>query len=467
MPQSEMQRFEMLENEPRLCLQVTAVAKTYRVFDSPAQRLKDLLGLAGEHLHVNALKPVSFTINRGETVAIVGANGSGKSTLLQLICGTLTPSQGEVQRHGRITALLELGAGFNPEFSGLDNVFLNASINGLSREQTQAKLEQILNFADIGDYIHQPVATYSSGMYVRLAFAVAIHLEPELLIIDEALAVGDEAFQRKCFSRLRELQSQGVSILFVSHSAESVVSLCDRALLLDKGELLADGEPRQVVALYQKLLYARPEQRASLRDEIIHGQNNPQPADSNQPSVTLSSSTQVYPPHPFDFIPGMVSEGTDFHDNGAHISQVLLLDEQEQQVNMLHKGRVYCYRYRVTFSQAASNVFFGTLIKRIDGVNIGGACTTPPEQPQGIEVHAGEQVEVNFMLPLMLNAGTYFINAGVHGELPDYNGFLARKLDAFMFKVVSSPADMATGNVDLGMTSSVNRLEFAPGANNE
>lgn len=452
-------------NQPaELCLQVSGLAKAYQVFDSPSQRLKDLLGLAGSYQHITALKPLSFSVGRGETVAIVGANGSGKSTLLQLICGTLTPSEGSVARFGRIAALLELGAGFNPEFSGLDNVFLNASINGLTREQTQAKLAYILDFADIGDYIQQPVSTYSSGMYVRLAFAVAIYLDPELLIIDEALAVGDEAFQRKCFARLRELQLQGVSILFVSHSAESVVALCDRALLLDKGELLFDGEPRQVVALYQKLLYARPQQRAVVRQEIRQALHAAE-IDQVEPGNPIAAAEQVYPPHPFDFIPGMVVDGTDFEENGAHISEVLLLDEQHQQVNLLHKGRQYLYRYQVHFSQAASNVFFGTLIKRVDGVTIGGACTTPPLQPQGISVAAGDILEVSFRLPLTLNAGTYFINAGVQGDLSGFSGFLARKLDAVMFKVHVNSADMATGNVDLGITSSVKRLALVAGAN--
>ncbi|WP_279485868.1 ABC transporter ATP-binding protein [Aeromonas veronii] len=279
---------------PPSCLQVINVSKTYRVFDTPSQRLKDLIGLNGRHQDVVALQNTSFSLVHGETVAIVGANGSGKSTLLQLICGTLTPSTGTIKRHGRIAALLELGAGFNPEFTGLENVFLNASINGLTQEQTEAILPDILAFADIGEHVYQPVKTYSSGMYVRLAFAVAIHVEPDILIIDEALAVGDEAFQRKCFARLRDLQSRGVSILFVSHSAESVVSLCDRALLLDHGQLLLDGPPRQVVAQYQKLLYARPEQREQVRAEIRNEGIAPQPVvvSASEPAF---SSTPYHP----------------------------------------------------------------------------------------------------------------------------------------------------------------------------
>lgn len=440
----------MLETKNSTLLSVSNVSKTYRVFDSPAQRLKDLIGLYSRHENVTALKPLNFKVEHGETVAIVGSNGSGKSTLLQLICGTLTATTGSIERGGRIAALLELGAGFNPEFTGLDNVFLNASINGLSREKTKTLLPSILAFADIGEHVYQPVKTYSSGMYVRLAFAVAIHVEPELLIIDEALAVGDEAFQRKCFARLRTMQEQGVSILFVSHSAESVVSLCDRALLLDQGELLLDGEPKQVVALYQKLLYAKPEQRLSVRAEILD-KRSPSEKSKEKNSVSIISS-QSYIPHPYDFIPGLEPETTDYSENGATISDVVILDEEGRQVNILHKGRRYHYRYQVHFYQPAQDVFFSTLIKRLDGVSVGGYCSTPPNLLSGRHFEVGESRWVEFELPITLNTGTYFINAGVQGRSDNHDGFLARKLDALMFKVLSTREDCATGTVDLGFS---------------
>lgn len=478
------------------CLRVNQVAKTYRVFDSPAQRLKDLLGLAGQHQDVLALKPLSFKVKRGETVAIVGANGSGKSTLLQVICGTLTPSAGTIERCARIAALLELGAGFNPEFSGLDNVYLNASINGLNRTRVDEVLPDILRFADIGDYIHQPVSTYSSGMYVRLAFAVAIHVDPELLIIDEALSVGDEAFQRKCFARLRELQAKGVSILFVSHAAESVVSLCDRALVLDKGELLFDGQPRQAVALYQKLLYARPEQRQAVREEIltakkivVSGKESSPLAETSvenladmpakepahtQPTADASRShtntalvsarqagskvvlqadtqdEQVITPHRFDFVPSMVPESTDYQENGAHIKQVILLDDSGQQVNILHKGRRYRYCYQVDFSEAAQHIFCGMQIKRLDGIALGGMITAPLNQLSNLHAHAGQYFKVEFEFVARLNAGSYFMNAGVYGGHNQQEGFLARKVDALMFKVLPQPDECATGSIDFG-----------------
>ena len=428
-------------------LNVSCLSKTYQVFDSPAQRLKDLFGFYGSHQNVTALKSINFSIDYGETVAIVGANGSGKSTLLQLICGTLTPSSGSIERQCRISALLELGAGFNPEFSGLDNVFLNASINGLSREQAEAVLPSILAFADIGDHVYQPVKTYSSGMYVRLAFAVAIHVEPELLIIDEALAVGDEAFQRKCFSKLREMQEKGVSILFVSHSAESIVSLCDRALLLDHGELLLDSNPKHVVALYQKLLYAKPEQRLAVKAEILGATG----VSAEEQSIeVVSPSEQGCFPHPYDFVPGLEPETTDYSENGATISDVMLLDENGYQVNLLHKGRYYYYRYKVNFYRSTRDVFFSTLVKRLDGVSIGGYCSSPSNQLTGRSFDEGESRWVEFKLKVTLNSGTYFINAGVSGCTSEHDGYLARKLDALMFKVLPSTGEFSTGTVDLG-----------------
>lgn len=436
---------------PPSCLQVINVSKTYRVFDTPSQRLKDLIGLNGRHQDVVALQNTSFSLVHGETVAIVGANGSGKSTLLQLICGTLTPSTGTIKRHGRIAALLELGAGFNPEFTGLENVFLNASINGLTQEQTEAILPDILAFADIGEHVYQPVKTYSSGMYVRLAFAVAIHVEPDILIIDEALAVGDEAFQRKCFARLRDLQSRGVSILFVSHSAESVVSLCDRALLLDHGQLLLDGPPRQVVAQYQKLLYARPEQREQVRAEIRNEGIAPQPVVVSASEPAFSST----PYHPDFFVAGLEGDETDYVENGAVISSPMLLDSDGYRVNLVHKGAEYRYCYQVKFLHAARDVFCSTLLKRVDGVAIGGMCSSPPGQLSGWHVSAQSHIRVEFRFRVSLNAGTYFFNAGVQGAALYEHGFLARKLDALMFKVLPTADECSTGNVDFGLVCKI------------
>ncbi len=248
-----------------IAIQVKNISKHFLMFEKPEHRLKQMIvpklqRLAGQQPKLYyrdfvAVNDVSFEVERGATVGIIGRNGSGKSTLLQMICGTLQPSHGSVLVNGRIAALLELGAGFNPEFTGRENVYMNAAILGLSRKETEERFEEIERFADIGIFIDQPVKSYSSGMYVRLAFAVAINVEPDILIVDEALAVGDEAFQRKCFARIEQIKENGATILFVSHGSQTIVQLCDRAILMDRGEVILDGVPKTVVNQYLRLLH--------------------------------------------------------------------------------------------------------------------------------------------------------------------------------------------------------------------
>jgi lipopolysaccharide transport system ATP-binding protein len=243
-----------------LSIRARGLSKAYRIFKAPEDRLKQMLFGRWRSFHHEfwALRDVDLDVHKGETVGLIGINGSGKSTLLQLICGTLTPTNGTVRVRGRIAALLELGAGFNPEFTGHDNVFINGAILGMTQKQMEARYNDIVKFADIGEFLDQPVKTYSSGMYARLAFAVAIHVDPEILMVDELLSVGDEAFQRKCFARIREIRNAGATVLFVSHAAPTIVQLCDRAVLLDHGRRLLTANPKLAVAKYQKLVYAPP-----------------------------------------------------------------------------------------------------------------------------------------------------------------------------------------------------------------
>jgi lipopolysaccharide transport system ATP-binding protein len=247
------------DSTDHMLVNVERLTKVFRIYDKPADRLRQsfasrikMPGRAAREYGRNfwALHDVSFSVKRGETIGIIGRNGSGKSTLLQIIAGTLSPSSGQVEVNGRISALLELGAGFNPEFSGRENVLLSARIMGVSREEIAARFHEIEVFADIGEFIDQPVKTYSSGMYVRLAFAVAIHVSPDLLVVDEALAVGDTAFQTKCLTRIRDMQKAGVTILLVTHSTNTLVEYCDRAIYLKRGRLVKDGPCREVVKLY-------------------------------------------------------------------------------------------------------------------------------------------------------------------------------------------------------------------------
>ena len=239
-----------------IAISVEHLDKMYKLYDKPMDRLKESLGLTRKKKYREhyALRDVSFEVHRGETVGIIGTNGSGKSTILKIITGVLNPTAGEVRVNGRISALLELGAGFNMEYSGLENVYLNGTMIGFSKEEIDAKLDDILSFADIGDFIHQPVKTYSSGMFVRLAFAVAINIDPEILIVDEALSVGDVFFQAKCYRKFEEFKKEGKTILFVSHDLGSVSKYCDRVVLLNQGVKRAEGSAKEMVDLYKKLL---------------------------------------------------------------------------------------------------------------------------------------------------------------------------------------------------------------------
>ena len=239
-----------------LAIRVEDVCKVYKLYDKPSDRLKDALGLVRKNRFKehHALNHVSFEVKKGETIGIIGTNGSGKSTILKIITGVLSPTSGEVEIDGRISALLELGAGFNMEYTGIENVYLNGMMMGFSREEMDARLDDILKFADIGDFVHQPCKTYSSGMFVRLAFAVAINIDPEILIVDEALSVGDVFFQAKCYKKFEDFKAHGKTILFVSHDISSVAKYCDRVILLNKGDKLAEGNAKDMINLYKKVL---------------------------------------------------------------------------------------------------------------------------------------------------------------------------------------------------------------------
>src|ERR1044071_9064046 len=240
-------------------LGVENVSKQYRIYDRPADRLKESLtrGRLRRHREFWALRDVSFEIEAGTTVGIIGQNGCGKSTLLQIIAGTLTPTHGTVKYEGRISALLELGAGFDAEFTGVENVYMSASLMGLSRRETARIFPNIERFAEIGQLIYQPVKTYSSGMYIRLAFAIAASVEPDILIIDEALAVGDAVFQHRCLRRIKELHDRGTTVLFVSHDAAAIRALCSRAILMNQGRIVSQGEPADVLNQYQEIVMER------------------------------------------------------------------------------------------------------------------------------------------------------------------------------------------------------------------
>lgn len=435
-----------------LAIRIDGVGKAFAVYDKPHHRLlQQLFPGSGRswHREFHALRDISFDVHRGETVGIVGRNGSGKSTLLQIICGTLTPSVGSVHVNGRIAALLELGAGFNPEFSGRENVYLNATVLGLERREIDERFDDIAAFADIGEFIDQPVKSYSSGMYVRLAFAVAINVQPDILVVDEALAVGDEAFQRKCHARIERLRNDGATILFVSHAAGMVVELCNRAVLLDRGELLVQGTPKHVISRYHKLLYA-PAQRAEEMRARIRADNEVAieigAADSRPDGETSDGSY---------FDPALVSQSTlAYLSLGAQIDDPHIETVAGQRVNVLRTGSEYIYTYGVHFDRAAVGVRCGMLFRTTTGLELAGCASAIAGE--GIEVvDAGSRALVRFRFRCLLAPGAYFANAGVLGLDGESEHYLDRRIDAVMFRVMPEIDRLATGFVDLEVSADV------------
>lgn len=446
----------------RPVVEARGLSKRYDIYDRPHHRFLELIGGSSRAKEFWAVRDVALQVRSGETVGIVGRNGSGKSTLLQMICGTLEPTSGELEVRGRVAALLELGAGFNPDFTGLENVYLNASLLGLSRRETEEHLAGIVDFAGIGDFLGQPVRTYSSGMYIRLAFAVAIAVEPDLLVIDEALAVGDEAFQRKCFSRIEELKARGTAVLFVSHSAASVLQLCDRAVLMEDGQALLQGAPKAVVAHYHQLLYAPETRRAELRAQI-----------AALPAV-LSATDVPSPPQPVGglpadtrqtherFDPGLQSQSTlSYPSRGALIVDPHVVNAAGERINVLVPGNTYRYRYRVRFDEEGRGVHFGMMLKTLSGVELFGMASHA--FGDAIQhVPAGTQVDVEFEFRCACLPGAYFLNAGCMGVDPqEGETFLHRVMDAVMLRVELPKTERRyAGLVDLSEGDGC-RLRFA------
>ena len=444
-----------------IAIHVRELGKSYQIYDRPQDRLKQsvmprLRGLLGKvtpnyYREFWALRDVSFHVRKGETVGIIGRNGSGKSTLLQVICGTLTPTTGAVETTGRVAALLELGAGFNPEFTGRENVYLNGSVLGLTQEEIDQRFDAIAAFADIGEFIEQPVKSYSSGMVVRLGFAVAINVDPEILVVDEALAVGDEIFQRKCFSRIETIKSKGATILFVSHSGATVVGLCDRAILLDGGERLATGLPKQIVGRYQKLLYAPAEKRGLIRQEILDRDRLTESADTTgkMPSLATQPKFETDEELHESFDPALRPAATiSYEPQDVMIEEPAIFTVAGERVNKLIRGRGYQFTYKAAFTAAASSVRFGMLIKTISGVELGGAASAPSIGEAISHVPAGSVYEAAFHFTCSLNPGVYFLNAGIVGLRSDTETYLHRLLDAAMFHVLPESGSISTGVVD-------------------
>ena len=432
---------------------VRSVSKAFQIFKEPHHRLlgRKWRQRMNYEEEVHALANVNLEVSPGEVVGIVGRNGSGKSTLLQIISGTMSPSSGEINVIGRVAALLELGAGFNQEYTGIENVRLNAAVLGLTKIELEEQLSAILEFAEIGEFIDRPIKTYSSGMLVRLAFSVAICVKPDVLIIDEALAVGDERFQRKCYARIDEMKKSGVTILFVTHSSNTIVEICDRALLMEGGRSIMTGSPKEVVGIYQRLLYADEDevQRISAELEMRSGDVSDVP---KSPTVSSLSENLDY------YDPNLQSESIAYPNYGATISHVKLMNCEGESVNYLRRGGEYVYQYRVRFSRECVRVRYGMMIKSISGVELGGSSSDAFGQSTRIE-ESSNVVDVRFQFSCKLNPGHYFLNAGVLGLLDGEEGYLARLLDAMAFKVVGEKSLLSTGYIDFDCLDEVCKRE--------
>ncbi len=388
-------------------IEVEQITKCYQSYKKPFHRLLQSLTSNKStskqyYEEFWALKGIDLRVHCGETIGIIGKNGSGKSTLLQIIAGILQPTDGKFKTDGRISALLELGAGFNPEFTGMENARLNASIMGLSREEFHQKLPDIVDFCGLGDFLHRPVKTYSSGMFVRLAFAVAINMNPDILIIDEALAVGDVRFQRKCFRRIEQLKEQGVSILFVTHSTESIISYCDRAIMLDDGELKMTGNPKQVVQAYLEMMF--------------------------QTDVKVSSSEQAFDTQQYnvDFDPNVDNCLTQrtynanehrWGDGRAKICNFEVLQNGAPCSGLVQTGDELIVRMSVLYKQDIDDLIYGITVKTNDGTAIFGTNSRLlDKQGEGrirTAQNTGDLISIEFKLTINLLAGDYFISLGV------------------------------------------------------
>ena len=416
-------------------LSVSNVSKQYRIYDRPGDRLKETLtrGRWKAHREFWALRDISFELEEGTTTGIVGANGCGKSTLLQIIAGTLEPTHGEVSYEGRVAALLELGAGFNTEFTGLENVRLSAALYGFSRKETQALLPEIERFAEIGDFIHQPVKTYSSGMYVRLAFAIAVNVEPRLLLVDEALAVGDATFQHRCLRRIKEMQERGTTILFVSHDLGAVRALCSRALLLNAGELVTDGKPADVLNRYQRIIMAR--------EEAYEAQSQ--------------STTNAHGAATSEDEPGAPLHYTYRHGDGsAEVLSAALLDSALRPIEFVETGEAAYLRVRVRFHKETDEPVFGFLIRNRLGIHVYGTNTRLQEVFVG-QVRAGETVEVTFAFGCWLGVDDFNVTVAVHSA----DGVSFDWLDGAIFFRVISPRGLE-GVANLNATVTARKLDI-------
>lgn len=400
--------------EKKKVIQIRNLSKMYKLYDKPSDRLKESLGLSRRKRYKEhyALRNVNFDIEEGECVGIIGTNGSGKSTILKIITGVLSPTEGEVKVDGRISALLELGAGFNMEYTGLENIYLNGTMIGFTEKEIDERLDAILEFADIGDFIHQPVKMYSSGMFVRLAFAVAINIDPEILIVDEALSVGDVFFQAKCYHKFEEFKEQGKTILFVSHDLGSIARYCDRVILLNKGNKLDEGSPKAMVDMYKQLLVNQ--------DPVKQKEGGQEGQQEN-----WREGFQVNP------------DTLEYGEKQAEIIDYTVLDVNGKQSNTIEKGTTFRIKMKVHFNEDIQEPIMAFTFKNVQGTEITGT-NTMYEKVSVEHPEAGRECIVTFEQKMNLQGGEYLLSFGCTGYRDGEFTVFHRLYDACNITVIST-----------------------------
>ncbi len=409
---------------------VTNLGKAYKLYPARWSRLAEWLlpGHKPRHQLKWALHDITFTVNPGEAVGIIGVNGAGKSTLLKIITGTTQPTTGSMHITGRVAALLELGMGFHPDFTGRQNVLMAGQLQNLTPHQIRDVMPAVENFAAIGDYIDQPVRVYSSGMQMRLAFAVATAVRPDILIVDEALAVGDAAFQRKCFQRIETFRAEGTTLLFVSHDVDTVKRLCGKAVFLDKGFMKMEGKAKDVCDAYEKHLFGGQAKR-------------PVSVDSEAPKGHMDSSLSA------------ASIEKQYGDGGACIASVQIEIDSGDIVNVIPEGVKFYIAYTVAFSRKCRGVCFGMMIKTVEGVPVYGTNTTGWANQQDFD--CGQMTSVRFALEGNLAPGTYYLNVGVYCASSEGQLCLHRRIDCLIFCVNAVHNRITLGSANLFATPDI------------
>lgn len=435
----------MTQTTPAISLQ--NIGKCFRIYANPQDRLRQALrdrfgGWLGRQAHPPlyrehwAVQDVSFTVDPGEAVGILGENGAGKSTLLQIIAGTLAPTTGQVETSGRITALLELGSGFNPEFTGIENVIHNGQILGMKRPEIEERLDEILAFADIGDFVHQPVKTYSSGMMMRLAFAVQTVLDPHILIVDEALAVGDSRFQEKCFKKIKQLRDSGVSILFVSHDVNAITNFCDKAVLMHKGKLLYFGSSDLTVKEYKKILYGEVERIAETK-----------PQASSFSSLTVGIKKPGEDPLSEDRGRKNLELATGrFGNKKVEIIAAGIFNMQNEFVDILKSGEKYKFIQRIKINENIDYLGTGMVIQTPKSLDIFGVSNKTIGLNPFISYKYNDIIDIAFTLDCVLSAGDYLVQFGNAGEDDMQYDCIQ---SALHFTVIGTPELFTTSIVNL------------------